>query len=141
MKKVFLPLVMILLALPSFAQLNMELRSNVQFPSNLNDIWGYHDEDTGIEYALVGRRDGVSIVSLEDLDNAVEVAFIPGVNSTWRDLKTWNKHAYVTNETGNGVLVIDLSQLPDAAPFFEWTPEITDLGGTLSSCHLSLIHI
>ncbi len=135
MKKVFLPLMMILLALPSFAQLNMQLRSNVQFPVDCNDIWGYHDEDTGIEYALVGRRDGVSIVSLEDLDNAQEVAFIPGPASTWRDLKTWKKHAYVTNETSNGVLVIDLSKLPAEAPYFEWTPDIADLGGTISSCH------
>ncbi len=135
MKKVFLPLVIVLLAIPSFAQLNMQLRSNVQFNSDCNDIWGYHDEDTGIEYALVGRRDGVSIVSLADLDNAQEVAFIPGPSSTWRDLKTWKKHAYVTNETSNGVLVIDLSQLPDAAPFFEWTPTIPDLGGDISSCH------
>jgi len=126
---------MILLAFSAFSQLNMTLESQVQFPANANDIWGYFDEDSGIEYALVGRVDGVSIVSLEDLDNAIEVAFIPGPRSTWRDLKTWNQHAYVTNETSNGVLVIDLSQLPDAAPFFEWTPEIPELGDTLSTCH------
>ena len=137
MKKVLLPLMMILLAVPSFAQLNMELRSQVQYPVDCNDIWGYHDEDTGIEYALVGRRDGVSIVSLEDLDNAREVAFIPGPSSTWRDLKTWKKHAYVTNETSNGVLVIDLSKLPAEAPYFEWTPLIEDIDPEypLSSCH------
>ncbi len=135
MKKIFLQILMICLVVPAFAQLNMTLRSEVQFSNGLNDIWGWQDPDTGIEYALVGRRDGVSIVSLEDVDNAQEVQFIPGPNSTWRDLKTWGSHCYVTNETSNGVLVIDLSKLPNEAPFFEWTPEIPDLGGAISSCH------
>ena len=135
MKKIFLQILMICLVVPAFAQLNMTLRSEVQFSNGLNDIWGWQDPDTGIEYALVGRRDGVSIVSLEDVDNAQEVQFIPGPNSTWRDLKTWGSHCYVTNETSNGVLVIDLSKLPNEAPFFEWTPDIPDLGGAISSCH------
>ena len=133
MKKILLSFLMACLVIPAIAQFNLTLRSNVTYPSGLNDIWGWVDEDTGIEYALVGRRDGVSIVSLEDLDNAVEVQFIPGPNSTWRDLKTYGDFAYVTNETSNGVLVIDLSQLPDAAPSFDWTP-VTP-AGTISSCH------
>ena len=117
-----------------WAQLNMELLSQVEYGESLNDIWGWADPETGIEYALVGLRNGVSIVSLEDPENATQVAYIPGPSSTWRDLKTWGNFCYVTNETSNGLLVIDMSNLPEEAPYFEWTPTFDGLG-TLSSCH------
>ena len=67
------------------------------------DVWGWVDPDDSTEYALVGLTTGVSIVSLADPANATEVAFMPGANSTWRDIKTWGNYAYVTNEKSNGV--------------------------------------
>ncbi|MCG8331993.1 MAG: choice-of-anchor B family protein [Chitinophagales bacterium] len=116
------------------AQLNMELLSQVQYNEDLNDVWGWADPETGIEYAIVGLRNGTSIVSLEDPTNATQVAYIPGPSSTWRDIKTWGNYAYVTNETSNGLLVIDMSDLPNSAPYIEWTPTLPDLG-TLEQCH------
>ena len=71
----------------SYAQLNMSLLSQVQYNESLNDVWGWAAPD-GTEYAIVGLRNGVSIVSLEDPENAVEVAYVPGPSSTWRDIKT-----------------------------------------------------
>lgn len=122
----------------SVAQLNMELLSQVQYnDTGLNDIWGWADPETGIEYAIVGLQLGVSIVSLEDPENAVEVARIPGQFSTWRDMKTWGHFAYITTDQGGtteGVTVIDLSQLPEAAPYYHWTPDLPGLG-TLETCH------
>jgi choice-of-anchor B domain-containing protein len=118
----------------SFAQLNMELLSQVQYDQDLNDVWGWADPETGIEYGIVGLRNGTSIVSLEDPENAVEVAYVPGPNTTWRDIKTWGHFAYVTNETSNGLLVIDMSNLPESVEYIEWTPTIDGLG-TLSTCH------
>ena len=79
-----------------------------------NDIWGYVDS-TGVEYAIMGLNDGTSIVSLADPANPTEVFYEPGLNSVWRDIKTWNKHAYVTTEAQNGLLILDLSSLPDAS--------------------------
>ena len=116
------------------AQLNMSLLSEVQYNVDLSDVWGWADPETGIEYGLVGLRNGVSIVSLEDPADAHEVAFVPGPNSIWRDLKTWGHFAYVTNETSNGLLVIDLSGLPNSVSYIEWTPTLPNLGA-LSSCH------
>lgn len=116
------------------AQLNMELLSQVQYNEDLNDVWGWADPETGIEYAIVGLRNGTSIVSLEDPTNATQVAYIPGPSSTWRDIKTWGNFAYVTNETSNGLLVIDMSDLPNSAPYIEWTPTLPNLG-TLDQCH------
>ncbi len=136
MKKTLLSLAILFSAYFCHAQLNMTLRSNLQYSANLNDIWGWVAED-GTEYALVGLINGVSIVSLADPDNAQEVVFIPGQNSLWRDIKTWGNFAYVTADqsgTTEGLLVIDLSQLPNAAPYYNWNPDIPELG-VLNTCH------
>jgi len=134
MKKTLLLLLLAALCQHGKAQLNMTLQSNVQYNQNLSDVWGWADPENGVEYAIVGLRNGVSIVSLEDPTDAHEVAFVPGPSSTWRDIKTWGNFAYVTNETGNGLLVIDMSDLPNGVSFIEWTPDLPGLG-TLSSCH------
>ncbi|MFQ5448422.1 MAG: LVIVD repeat-containing protein, partial [Saprospiraceae bacterium] len=105
----------------------------MQYSQNLSDVWGYVAPDS-TEYALVGVRNGVSIINLTDPANPVESDFVPGPNSTWRDIKTWGDHAYVTNETSGGLLVIDLSPLPDSVNYHYWAPNLPGLG-TLSSCH------
>ena len=69
-------------------------------------------DETGIEYALVGARKGTSVVSLASPENPVEVFWEPGMESIWRDLKTWQNHAYITTEAENGLLIMDLSPLP-----------------------------
>lgn len=79
--------------------------------ANLNDCWGYVDE-TGIEYALVGATNGTSVVSLADPANPVEVCWIAGSHSIWRDLQVWGDYAYITTEADDGLLIIDLSPLP-----------------------------
>ena len=83
-------------------------------PSELNDIWGWVDS-VGNEYAIVGMNDGTSIIDLSDPLNPQEVLFVPGMNSIWRDIKTYGNYAYVTTEAMNGLLIIDLSNLPDSA--------------------------
>ena len=37
--------------------------------------------------------------------------FLSQVNTTWRDIKTWENYAYVTNEGGDGLLIVDLNDL------------------------------
>lgn len=100
----------------TFAQLNMtqigyldvvSLNGN----SDANDIWGYADGN-GNEYAIVGLNDGTSVIDVTDPTNPTEVFYEAGMNSIWRDIKTWGNHAYVTTEAQNGLLIIDLSSLP-----------------------------
>ena len=79
--------------------------------SDLNDIWGYTDE-FGNEYAIVGLNNGTSIVDVTNPAAPVELDFIPGMNSIWRDIKVWGDFAYVTTEATQGLLIIDLSPLP-----------------------------
>lgn len=104
-----------LLPLFTSAQLNMSELGYLDLVSlhnsDASDIWGYVD-GVGNEYAIVGLNDGTSIVDVTDPANPFEVFFEPGMNSIWRDIKTWNNHAYVTTEEPQGLLIIDLSTLP-----------------------------
>jgi choice-of-anchor B domain-containing protein len=79
-----------------------------------NDCWGYTDPD-GREYALLGVKSGTSIIDITDLKNIREVAFIGSKHSTWKDIKTYKNYAYVVNESGGGLQIIDLSGLPNSA--------------------------
>lgn len=100
-----------MLVVSAFGQKNLTLLGFKAYADELNDIWGYVD-DSNREYALVGTVNGTSIVDVTDPGNPVELHFVTGANSTWRDIKVWNKHAYVTNETSGGLQIIDLTQLP-----------------------------
>lgn len=120
--RTFILLVTSLLAfLPvTFAQpatpFGMNFLSNLDYNQGVNDVWGYVDEN-GIEYALVGTTIGVSIVDVSDPLNPNEVQFVSGIGSGWRDMKTWDHYCYVSNESGNGLQIIDMSGLPGSIAF------------------------
>jgi choice-of-anchor B domain-containing protein len=113
MKKLQLLCISLIAALTMQAQTNMELLGHLEYTDELSDIWGYVDSE-GNEYALVGTYSGLSVVDVTDPANPEEVFFGPGPNSIWRDIKTWGDYAYVSNETGGGVYIVDLSPLPGA---------------------------
>lgn len=110
----------ILSAASSFSQLNMSQLGYVDVPdvhtTVCNDIWGYTDEN-GNEYAIVGTEDGISIIDVSIPAAASEIAWIPGLNSVWRDIKVSGDHAYVTTEADEGLRIIDLSPLPASTTF------------------------
>ena len=78
--------------------------------SDLSDIWGWSNGNQ--EYAIVGVNNGTSVVDVTNPANPTEVFYEPGMNSIWRDIKTYNGYAYVTTEAQNGLLIIDLNSLP-----------------------------
>ena len=107
------------------AQYNLTLAGHLSYaPDQLSSIWGYTD-DTGREYALVGATQGTSIVDISAPTSPEEIFFIPGAESAWREIKTWDHYAYVTNETGGGVLIIDLTNLPDAIDTISYKGDAT----------------
>ncbi|MEM1219868.1 MAG: choice-of-anchor B family protein [Bacteroidota bacterium] len=125
------------LTLPCFAQQNAALVGRIDYDFKLNDVWGYTAPD-GTEYALVGSREGTSIVDLSDPTEPTELFFVPGDNTVWRDLKTWEDKAYVTadgSSTSDGLVIIDLSDLPNSAPFVNYTPFLESFQDTLYNCH------
>ncbi|MBK8566425.1 MAG: choice-of-anchor B family protein [Saprospiraceae bacterium] len=105
----------------------MSLVGSYEYNVVLSNIWGYAAPD-GTEYALVGTDEGVSIVSLSDPSNPVETELVPGPASNWREIKTWGNYAYASNETGAGLLVIDLSNLPGPVTYQYLAPNIPGLG-------------
>ena len=94
----------------------------VGFPCSIlgdcfNDIWGWTDPVTDVEYALLGRVDGVAFFDLDDPENPHFVGMLPMTPgsraSFWRDIKVVNDHAViVADDAGrHGMQVFDLSQL------------------------------
>ena len=118
-KCLFVGFLSLFLCLPNqaLAQLNVDSLSHINYQqlhdANLNDVWGYVDE-MGNEYALVGTSKGTSIVNVTDPTNPVEVFWLPGSTSIWRDPSSNGDYAYVTTEAEDGLLIIDLSPLPQA---------------------------
>lgn len=99
------------------AQTNIELIGHIDYQSlhqaNLNDVWGYVDE-FGNEYAIVGTSKGTSIVDVSTPSEPVEVFWIPGSESIWRDPCVYGDYAFVTTEAEDGLTIIDLSPLPSS---------------------------
>jgi choice-of-anchor B domain-containing protein len=102
----------------------MELMSQMSNEDMLgtgsNDVWGWEDPITGVEYALVGEREGLAIVDLGDPLNPFLAAFMATEtsSSTWRDMKVHADHVYVVSEaSGHGLQVLDLNQLRDLTEY------------------------
>ncbi|MGJ8661290.1 MAG: choice-of-anchor B family protein [Bacteroidota bacterium] len=115
MKNNIYSLLIIFFANISFGQINMTLLSNLDYQAlhntDLNDIWG-HVDVSGKEYALVGAKKGTSIVDVTNPSAPSEVFWLSGMNSTWRDIKTWGNYAYVTTEAQQGLTIIDMTTMP-----------------------------
>ena len=115
--KLFLIFTVVLSSFISRSQLNVDSVGRINYITEhatmLNDVWGYVDEN-GNEYGLVGAEKGTAIVDVTIPSSPTEVFWEPGMQSVWRDLKTWGDYAYVTTEALNGLLIIDMSPLPSS---------------------------
>jgi choice-of-anchor B domain-containing protein len=111
----------------------------------LNDIWGWTDPESGREYALVGRVNGMSVVDVSDPVNPVFVADLPlteGANpATWRDIKVYRDHAFIVADGSgaHGMQVLDLTRVRafDGTPL-DLTPDTTY--GRINSAHNIVIN-
>ena len=85
--------------------------------TRVNDIWGWTDPETGIEYAIVGRTNGTSFVDISDPYQPVYVGDLPATPGSriaiWRDMKVYKDHVYVVADGAgeHGVQVLDLTRL------------------------------
>jgi len=136
-KKILSLALLTFISIISYGQLNVELFSEVTYPLSAgNDVWGYVDSD-GSEYAIFGTNIGVSVVNITDPRNPVEVDFIDQQTSIWRDIKTYGDFAYVTSDqagTTDGLLIIDMTNLPDSISYRNLNMPIPD-EGTINTCH------
>jgi len=85
--------------------------------TRVNDIWGWTDPESGIEYAIVGRTNGTSFVDLSDPSHPVYVGDLPKTpgsrSAIWRDMKVYRDHVYIVADGAgaHGVQVFDLREL------------------------------
>ncbi|MBK8080679.1 MAG: choice-of-anchor B family protein [Saprospiraceae bacterium] len=125
----------------SFSQktsFNTTLLSYVSFGSeDSNDIWGYKDEN-GIWYAVIGNERNTRVYSLEDPTNPILRHTAPGAQSVWRDIKSYNKHLYVTTDQGtDGLVIIDMTNAPNNISHTYYKPNLTvgTANKNLERCH------
>ncbi|HET6591708.1 MAG TPA: choice-of-anchor B family protein [Xanthomonadales bacterium] len=80
-----------------------------------NDIWGWVDDSTGREYALMGMTNGTAFVDVTNPERPVLLGRLPTQTraSTWRDIKVYRDHAYVVADRAgaHGMQVFDLTRL------------------------------
>lgn len=127
----------LLLAVSGFSQLNVTYVGQYNYTTDLSDSWGYTDGN-GNEYGLIGLRNGVSVLDLSTPSNPTQAGFVSGDQSIWRDIKVWGNYAYVTCDQGNdGLMIIDLSNLPNGITATLFRPEIVLPSGvdTLNTAH------
>ncbi|MBP7821760.1 MAG: choice-of-anchor B family protein [Saprospiraceae bacterium] len=69
----------------------------------------------GREYALLGSSQYAIFLDITNPSNITEVGrFGDGVATTWREMKTYQDHAYfVSDANPSGLMVFDMSALPD----------------------------
>jgi choice-of-anchor B domain-containing protein len=90
--------------------------------ANLNDIWGWTDPETGAEYVLAARTDGVSFIDIRNPEMPVYVGQLMRTEGSpgawWRDVKVYKDHAYIVADGSgdHGMQVFDLTQLRDVDP-------------------------
>ncbi len=90
----------------------MNLLSHADFrpSSSSSDVWGWSDGATHL--AILGSYNGTLFIDVTDPQNPVEVGFVSGPSSSWRDIKTYGDHAYIVTEgagAGQGLQIVDLS--------------------------------
>lgn len=103
---------------------HMPLASFASRPTSANDVWGFVDQNTQREYALIGLSTGTAIVDVTNASTPVEVGHISALQSSWRDIKVYQyfddaaqrymAYAYVTTEAAQGLQIIDLNNLPNS---------------------------
>lgn len=106
---------------------------------SLNDMWGWYDETTGKDYAIVGRTDGTSFIDVTDASNPRYLGDLPKTPeariSVWRDMKVYEDHVYIVSDGAgdHGVQVFDLTRLRDVTEPQTFEPDYLYTG--IASAH------
>ena len=112
--------------------------SSVGGSDGANDVWGFSKD--GRELVLLGIRSGTAFV---DITNPISPRYLGKLaahesrGSIWRDIETYQGHAYVASEAfGHGVQVFDLGALFSvSAPPVEFRETAHYGGEGLGSAH------
>ena len=86
--------------------------------SQLSDVWGWTDLQTGQEIAIVAKTNGTSFVDITEPTTPTLLGFLPsngGGAEAWRDVKIYNSHAFIVADgatnASHGLQIFDLTRL------------------------------
>lgn len=102
---------------------------------NANSCWGY-TSPSGREYALLGLKNRTVFIEISDPGNPTTVKIVFGPASIWRNIKVYQDHAYVVSEGGDGIQVVDMSDIDNGVV----TLVNTILTGGTDATHTSWIN-
>ena len=97
----------------------------------VNDLWGWTDPVTRVEWVIAGHEDGTFFISLEVPDSATVLGFLPRTTGSpsalWRDIKVYGDHAYIVSDGAgeHGMQVFDLSLLRGTKAYRNFSPTYT----------------
>lgn len=100
---------------------NVDLESFMPLSAMNSDqaasLWGWTDEDSGREFALMAMTNGTSFVEITNPEAPVFLGKLPSHTGTalWRELKTYNNYAFIVADSNgaHGIQIFDLTQLLD----------------------------
>jgi choice-of-anchor B domain-containing protein len=138
MKRFLSVFALIALSLSASAQYNFTKLSDLSIGNNrYSNIWGYTQNNK--EYALLACQgsttltDACAIIDITNPSSPTTLFTVPGPNSLWREIRTWQHYAYVTTEASDntfGVTIVDLQYLPDSIKTKQYTAN-----GLISNVH------
>jgi choice-of-anchor B domain-containing protein len=138
MRSIFSFVLLTALSLSASAQYNFTKISNLVIGNNrYSNIWGYTQNNK--EYALLACQgsqiltDACAIIDITNPSLPTTLFKVPGPNSLWREIRTWQHYAYVTTEASDntfGVTIVDLQYLPDSIKTKQYTAN-----GLISNVH------
>jgi choice-of-anchor B domain-containing protein len=81
-------------------------------------IWGWHDDSTNREYAIMGSSTGCYFIDVTNPAAPVQVGYLPGrqQDHIWHEVKTYKNYCYIVSDDGgsNAFQIVDLQYLPDS---------------------------
>jgi choice-of-anchor B domain-containing protein len=92
--------------------------------AGVSDLWGWTDEETGDEYVMVGKTNGVAFFRVTDPTAPTYLGELPNpalLEEIWHDIKVYEDHAFIVSESEpHGMTVFDLTRLRDVDEAQEW---------------------
>ncbi len=83
--------------------------------AGISDLWGWTDPDTGDEYVVIGKTNGVAFFRVTDPTAREYLGELPNAavrQEIWHDIKMYAKHAFIVSESEpHGMTVFDLTRL------------------------------
>jgi choice-of-anchor B domain-containing protein len=92
--------------------------------AGVSDLWGWTDPDSGDEYVVVGKTNGVAFFRVTDPTAPEYLGELPNPavrQEVWHDIKMYDNHAFIVSESEpHGMTVFDLTRLRDVTEPREW---------------------